>query len=159
MLRRWRTARTDLRNSNGSGRYSLPASSTKFIGSCLSAVGTLRCRSASGSRAGCLFEHCQSSVTAYVKALERGLVISPLQRRDYSKNVALAEAERRVPEYTDPILPLAEKVKATVQNPVPPSATSRWFQATQPCVRRGRARADCRFSQARSDHDRLLSKG
>ena len=61
----------------------------------------------------------QSSVTLHVKALERELGASLLERHRFSKTVQLTELGRRTLEYAERLLALASEAKEAVRKQLP----------------------------------------
>jgi DNA-binding transcriptional LysR family regulator len=63
---------------------------------------------------------CQSTVTVHIRALERELGISLFERNRSSKRVVLTDAGRRVLDYAQRLLALANEVQTVIS----PSATA-----------------------------------
>jgi|KBSMisStaDraftv2_1062788.scaffolds.fasta_scaffold225528_1 DNA-binding transcriptional LysR family regulator len=59
---------------------------------------------------------CQSTVTVHIQALERELSVSLFERDRSSKTVALTDEGRRVLEYAERLLALANEVNAAVSS-------------------------------------------
>src|SRR6267154_218299 len=59
---------------------------------------------------------CQSTVTVHIQALERELGVSLFERDRSSKRVVLTEEGKRVLEYTQRLLALANEVDAAVSS-------------------------------------------
>ena len=59
---------------------------------------------------------CQSTVTVHIQALERELRVSLFERDRSSKTVALTDEGRRVLEYAERLLALANEVNAAVSS-------------------------------------------
>jgi DNA-binding transcriptional LysR family regulator len=57
---------------------------------------------------------CQSTVTVHIRALERELGISLFERNRSSKRVVLTDEGKRVLEYTQRLLALANEVKTVI---------------------------------------------
>ena len=64
---------------------------------------------------------CQSTVTFHIRALERELGISLFERNRSSKRVALTDEGRRVLEYAQRLLALANEVQTAI---APPASTA-----------------------------------
>ena len=64
---------------------------------------------------------CQSTVTVHIRALERELGISLFERSRSSKRVVLTEAGRRVLDYAQRLLALANEVQTVIS----PSASAK----------------------------------
>lgn len=63
---------------------------------------------------------CQSTVTVHIRALERELGISLFERNRSSKRVVLTDAGRRVLDYAQRLLTLANEVQTVIS----PSASA-----------------------------------
>jgi len=59
---------------------------------------------------------CQSTVTVHIQALERELCISLFERHRSSKRVALTDEGKRVLEYAERLLALANEVNAAASS-------------------------------------------
>jgi len=69
------------------------------------------------TRAAAELGYSQSSVTLHVKALERELGASLLERHRFSKKVQLTDVGRRMLYYAERLLALAKEAKAAVTTP------------------------------------------
>jgi len=67
------------------------------------------------TRAAAELGYSQSSVTLHVKALERELGVSLLERQRFSKTVQLTEMGRRTLDYAERLLALAAETKAAAK--------------------------------------------
>src|SRR5436190_14275015 len=67
------------------------------------------------TRAAAELGYSQSSVTLHVKALERELGTSLLERHRFSKTVQLTEVGKRALDYAERLLALANEAKAAVR--------------------------------------------
>ena len=59
---------------------------------------------------------CQSTVTVHIQALERELCVSLFERQRSSKRVALTDDGKRVLEYAERLLALANEVNTAVSS-------------------------------------------
>ena len=71
------------------------------------------------TRAAAELGYSQSSVTLHIKALERELGASLLERHRFSKKVQLTEVGRRTLDYAERLLALAHETKAAVREQLP----------------------------------------
>jgi DNA-binding transcriptional LysR family regulator len=71
------------------------------------------------TRAAAELGYSQSSVTLHIKALERELGASLLERHRFSKTVQLTEVGRRTLDYAERLLALANETKAAVREALP----------------------------------------
>lgn len=66
------------------------------------------------TRAAAELGYCQSTVTVHIRTLERELGISLFERNRSSKKVALTDEGRRVLEYAERLLALANEVQGAI---------------------------------------------
>ena|SRR5689334_23166589 len=71
------------------------------------------------TRAAAQLGYSQPSVTHHIQTLERELRVALLTRERFSKSIVLTEAGRRLFEYSERLLALADEAKAAVTATLP----------------------------------------